>query len=98
MRSQLINYTRGGDAIQWGHFDEGGNFVFENFAPVANGGDGQWHTLRVAVQSGKANFSLDGASIAQAVPLTFPSGYVGLLVSNSKVAFDDFTIVTPSAK
>ncbi len=95
MRSQLINYTRGGDALQWGHFDEGGNFVFEDLVTVANGADGEWHTLTVAVARGKANFTLDGALVAQAVPLTFPSGYVGLLVSNSKVAFDDFTIVTP---
>ena len=95
MRSQMINYTRGGEAIQWGHFDEGGNFVFEDSAPVATGSDGKWHTLSVAVQSGKADFTLDGVPIAQAVPLTFPSGYVGLLVSASKVAFDDFTVVTP---
>lgn len=95
MQSQMINYTRGGDAIQWGHFDEGGNFVFENLAQVPNGADGEWHTLQVAVAQGKATFQLDGTTIAKAAPLPFTSGYVGLLVSNSKVAFDDFTITTP---
>lgn len=95
MRSQMINYTRGGNAIQWGHFDEGGNFVFEDLAQVPNGADGEWHTLQVAVAQGKATFRLDGTTLATAAPLPFTSGYVGLLVSNSKVAFDDFTITTP---
>jgi len=95
MRSQLINYTQGGKAIQWGHFDEGGNFVFEKLVQVPDGADGEWHTLQLVVAQGKASFHLDGTPLASEVPLTFASGYVGLLVSNSKVAFDDLTITTP---
>lgn len=95
MRSQVINYTRNGTAVQWGYFDEGGNFVFEAMSDVPNGADGAWHTLAVAVHQGQATFLLDQTLLARNVPLTYPSGYVGLLVSNSKVAFDDFMVTTP---
>ena len=95
MRSQMISYTRNGAAIQWGHFDEGGNFVFEDTADVPNGGDGAWHTLTVVVQQKQATFFLDQKLLARDVALTYTGGYVGLLVSNSKVAFDDFAITAP---
>lgn len=95
MRSQMINYTRNGAAIQWGHFDEGGNFVFEDAVDVPSGGDGAWHTLTVAVQQKQATFFLDQKLLARDVALTYAGGYVGLLVTTSKVAFDDFTITTP---
>ena len=88
-RSQMINYTQSGKVLQWGHFDEGGNFVFEGSAPAPDGGDGKWHVLQVQVSAGKATFWLDGQQIARDVSLTYTSGYVGLLASNSKVAFDD---------
>lgn len=94
MRSQVINYTGDGKALQWGYFDEGGNFVLEERVDVPDGGDGEWHTLRVAVHQGKATFILDDKVIAEGVALTYSSGYVGLFVSNSQVAFDDFMIVT----
>lgn len=94
MRSQVINYTNDGKALQWGYFDEGGNFVLEQRVDVPNGGDGAWHKLGVAVRQGQATFTLDDQVIAQAVPLTYRSGYVGLFVSNSQIAFDDFMIVT----
>ena len=94
MRSQVINYTGDGKAIQWGYFDEGGNFVLEQRVDVPDGSDGAWHQLSVAVHQGQATFILDDKVIAEGVALTYRSGYVGLFVSNSQVAFDDFTIVT----
>ncbi len=93
MHSQMINYTQGGKAVQWGHFDEGGNFVFEGIAAVPDGNDGQWHVLSAGIAGGKATFTLDDKRIATNVALTYPNGYVGLLVSTSKVAFDDVKIV-----
>ena len=92
-RSQMINYTQGGKALQWGHFDDGGNFVFEGNAPVPDGNDGAWHTFGISVADGKATFSLDGNEVAKDVTLTYVSGYVGLLASHSKVAFDDVQIM-----
>ncbi|HEX5688613.1 MAG TPA: family 16 glycoside hydrolase, partial [Roseiflexaceae bacterium] len=92
-RSQMISYTQSGKALQWGHFDDGGNFVFEGSAPTPDGGDGEWHTLGVQVKDGKATFTLDGEQVAKDVALTYTSGYLGLLASNSKVAFDDIQFV-----
>ena len=91
--SQMINYTQNGKALQWGHFDEGGNFSFEGSAPVPDGGDGEWHVLQLRVNAGKATITLDGKPIAKDVALTYRSGYLGLLASNSKVAFDDVQFV-----
>jgi hypothetical protein len=92
-RSQMVSYTQAGKALQWGHFDEGGNFVFEGSAPTPDGGDGEWHTLAVQLKGGKATFTLDSKVVASDVTLAYDSGYVGLLASNSKVAFDDVQIV-----
>jgi hypothetical protein len=92
-RSQMISYTQAGTAVQWGHFDEGGNFVFEGSAPTPDGGDGEWHTLVVQIKDGKATFTLDDKQLAKDVNLTYTSGYVGLLASNSKVAFDDVQFI-----
>jgi hypothetical protein len=92
-RSQMINYTQRGKVLQWGHFDEGGNFVFEGSAPVPDGSDGKWHVLNLRVKAGKATFVLDSTEIARDVSLTYTSGFVGLLASNSKVAFDDVAFV-----
>ena len=68
--------------------------MLEKRVDVPDGGDGAWHQLSVVVHQGKATFILDDKVIAEGVALTYSSGYVGLFVSNSQVAFDDFTIVT----
>ncbi|PDV97099.1 hypothetical protein [Candidatus Chloroploca asiatica] len=92
--SQIVNYTQDGKALQWGHFDEGGNFVFEGSAEVPDGGDDAWHTLVLGIADGKLTIMLDGELIASEVKLTYTSGYVGLLASNSSVAFDDVAFVS----
>lgn len=96
MGSQMVSYTADGKEIQWGSFDDGGNFVFQGSAPTENGGDGAWHTLTVDVIDGTATISADEVTIADTIPLTYASGYVGLFVNHSSVAFDDL-IITPLA-
>jgi hypothetical protein len=91
-RSQMLRYTGGGKSVQWGYFDDGGNFVFVGSASVPAGGDGQWHTFLLKVQNGTAAIDLDGKNLIRDLPLAYKSGYVGLLVSNSHVAFDDVSI------
>ena len=61
---------------------------------MPDGSDGKWHVLHISVKAGKATFALDGKEIAKDVSLTYPSGYLGLLASNSKAAFDDVQFVT----
>ncbi len=93
-RSQIVNYTEDGTLLQWGHFDEGGNFVFEGSAEVPDGSDGEWHSLELRVADGLADFLLDGELVAEQVELTYSSGYLGLLASNGSVAFDDVQIMS----
>ncbi len=93
MRSQIVSYTADGEQIQWGSFDEGGNFVLQGLADVPSGGDGAWHTLALQVETGAATITVDDVTVAEAISLTYESGYVGLFASHSKVAFDDFEIV-----
>ncbi len=93
MGSQIVSYTADGNQIQWGSFDEGGNFVLQGLADVPNGGDGAWHTLSLQVESSRAAIAVDDVPVAEAISLTYASGYVGLFANHSKVAFDDFEIV-----
>lgn len=93
MRSQIVSYTADGNQIQWGSFDDGGNFVLQGLADVPTGGDGAWHTLSLQVESGSATIAVDDVAVAEAIALTYVRGYVGLFANHSKVAFDDFEIV-----
>ncbi|NTW02558.1 MAG: hypothetical protein HGA19_14980 [Oscillochloris sp.] len=92
-RSQIVNFTQGGTSLQWGHFDEGGNFVFEGSAELPKAEKGAWHTLQVRVADGKVAISLDDEEITTDIDLTYNKGYVGLIASGGSAAFDDIQIV-----
>lgn len=88
-QSQSVGYTAQGEALQWGHFDEAGNFVPEGQADIPPSADGEWHTLQIAVAEGQVTITLDGQPVAENLPLTYSSGYVGLYANNGHAAFDD---------
>ena len=91
-RSQMVGYTTDGQALQWGYVDEAGDLVVEGTAEVADGRDGQWHTLQLTVEPTRALVSLDGQLVADNLPLTFEGGYVGLYTDQGSLAFDDITM------
>jgi hypothetical protein len=91
-RSQMVNFVEAGQAIQWGHFDEGGNFVFDGLAEVPDASDGEWHLLRLDVRPAGATVTLDGQIVASDIPLSYTGGFVGLMVNTSHIAFDDVRI------
>ena len=91
--SQMFNFTQQGAAIQWGHFNGNGEFVFEGVANTKDVSDGEWHTLKLTVDNGRSSIILDDEIIVQDIALTYSSGYAGLLVSQSRVAFDDIELV-----
>ena len=93
--SQMLNFTQQGTAIQWGHFDDNGGFIFEGITDVQDVTDGEWHTLQVSVNNGRASIVLDDELLVQDIELTYTSGYAGLIVSQSHVIFDDVQI-TPT--
>jgi hypothetical protein len=90
--SQMLNFTDGGETLQWGHFNEAGEFIFNDNTPVPNVADGEWHTLQLIVKQDVATIILNSEIVAEGIPLTYTSGYVGLLTSTSHVAFDDIVI------
>lgn len=91
--SQMVNFTQQGNALQWGHFGENGDFVFEGITNVQNVADGNWHTLHLTVANGRASIILDEELLVQDIELTYTSGYVGLMVSQSHVLFDDVQMI-----
>jgi hypothetical protein len=96
-RSQIVGYTADGQAVQWGYIDDAGNFIVDGQVEVADGRDGQWHSLQLTVEPTRALVSLDGQIVADNLPLTFEGGYVGLYTSQGSLAFDDITMTLGSA-
>jgi hypothetical protein len=91
----MVSYSEKGGYLQWGRYDDKGVFTFIGGSPVPSGADGKWHTLAVSVGPTGYSVSLDGAALARDVPLGgAPGGRVGLLASNSQVAFDNLTLET----
>ncbi|MEM7330700.1 MAG: hypothetical protein AAF490_01320 [Chloroflexota bacterium] len=87
--SQMLNFIEQGNAVQWGSFNESGDFVFGGTADTKNVADGEWHTLELTVANGLADLLIDSEIVFQGIELAFVSGYAGLLVSNSTVEFDN---------
>ncbi|MEM7800911.1 MAG: family 16 glycoside hydrolase [Chloroflexota bacterium] len=92
--SHMFNFTQFGEALQWGRFNESGDFVFQGIANVDDASDGGWHELELVVQNGRSRIIYDGIILAENVPLTYESGFIGLLVSTSHVAFDDIQVTS----
>lgn len=92
--SQMLNIFQEGSAIQWGSFDENGDFVYTDMANIQNTNDGNWHTLQLTVRDGEASITIDNELVRSNIPLSYSEGYVGLMTSQSHIAFDDFTILT----
>ncbi|MEZ4615101.1 MAG: hypothetical protein R2867_06235 [Caldilineaceae bacterium] len=97
-QSQLIRFHDNGNNLQWGAFDEGGNFVLQGSTMIANGDDGNWHTVAVEVANGKAAFAVDNVVVARNISLTYSSGYLGLFTSAGQVAFDNLVVVALADK
>ncbi|MEZ4675117.1 MAG: hypothetical protein R2932_12830 [Caldilineaceae bacterium] len=91
-------FSDNGNNLQWGAFDEGGNFVLQGSTMIANGDDGNWHTVAVEVANGKAAFAVDNVVVARNISLTYSSGYLGLFTSAGQVAFDNLVVVALADK
>jgi polysaccharide pyruvyl transferase CsaB len=90
---QMISYTGQGSYLQWGSFNDAGEFKFQGGSNVPSGADGKWHTLAVRVNGKTYSASLDGQPLGQDIPLVQPAGgRFGLFVSTSHVRFDNLKI------
>ncbi len=90
--SQVLSFTNSGQALQWGHYDDAGEFIFEGIATVPDAGDGGWQAIDLIVQNGEARVALNGEVIVPKFNLLYDEGYIGLVANTSHVAFDDFKV------
>ncbi len=88
--AHMASYTAGGAALHWGYYDEFGIFQAQGYSNVASGADGNVHTVTVETTDTTYRLIVDGAVIAENIPLIQDvDGYVGLTASTSHVIFDN---------
>jgi len=85
--SHMVRYSDQSDAIYWGYFDETRAFNGQGHAKV-NAPEGERHTFKII--SGEFTYAiyLDNQLIASDIPLYRNNGYIGLIVSQSTVAYN----------
>ncbi len=90
--AHMARYTEDGAGIFWGYFDEQGVFQGQGFAPTAPAGQDE-HTLEVA--SGAEGYAvlLDGAVLAENIPLQSRQGGIGLICSQSAASFGEIVVL-----
>ena len=89
--SHMFNFTQFGEAIQWGRFDDAGQFIFQGLREVDQASNGAWHTLTLDVLNGRATIQYDDTLVAENVPLNYTEGFLGFMSSTSHIAFDNIT-------
>jgi len=84
--ASMVRYSDRSDAIFWGYFDETGEFEGQGYAKVSAPGLEE-HVFKI--ESGSSTYAvyLDNQIIARDLPLVRNSGYIGLISSQSVVAF-----------
>lgn len=84
----LVRFSDDGRGIFWGQFDEQGIFTGQGYIATAAPGTAP-HRLEVLSGDTTYAIKLDGAVLAQGIPLLSKSGHIGLLASQTVAAFSD---------
>ncbi len=88
----IIDLTSSSTYLRWGHFDLGGVYVFDGGAKILAPVDqAAGVVLKVEVRRTSAVVFLNDARIGEFAP-TKKGGTAGLISSQAKIKFDDFTI------
>lgn len=90
--AQMVRFTDLGDAIAWGYFDAEGNFVGVGSAPITAPSTDA-HKLEVTTQGQQYSISLDNTPLASNISLNSVGGYIGLITSQSQVAYDSVEVL-----
>jgi hypothetical protein len=89
----MVDFADAGTYLRWGHFDNGGAYVFDGGAKLNPAPDGtKGVLLHVEVRAGKGSVSVDGTRLGTFTAAS-DTGTVGLVTSQAKVEFDDMTVV-----
>jgi cell division septation protein DedD len=87
----LVRFSDDGSGIFWGQFDEQGTFTGQGYVATTAPGAAP-HRLEVFSGDTTYAIKLDGAVIAQDIPLLSKSGHIGLLASQTVAAFSDIQL------
>ncbi len=92
--AQMVSFAGNGTFLQWGYFDADGIFQYEGGVPIkTTTADGEWHVLSVEVTGSTYLVSLDTVVLGEGLlSQQVSGGYAGLLVSTSRIQFDDLRI------
>ena len=87
----LVRFTDDGSGVFWGSFDEQGELTGQGYAATAAPGT---TPHRLEILSGPTTYAikLDGALIAQSIPLVSKSGHIGLIASQTVATYSDVQI------
>ncbi|HNB54022.1 MAG TPA: hypothetical protein PK530_18890, partial [Anaerolineales bacterium] len=89
----LVRYSQD-NKLMWGYYDEAGKFKGQGSAVVPAPGDAS-HVLTIITKDTTYDLQLDGAPVAENVPLARKSGYIGLGSTLSAVRFESVKITLP---
>ncbi len=89
--AHMVRYVHDDNFLFWGYFDAEGNFNGQGSVPVTPPSN-DTHSLSVINDGLSYSVVLDGQLIAPNIPIMVRGDYVGLVVAQSRVAFDNFNI------
>ncbi len=88
----IVDLTSSSQYLRWGHYDLGGVYVFDGGAKISALVDqAKGVLLRIEVRGNTAVVFLNDTRIGEFTP-TKKGGTAGLISSQAKIRFDDFTI------
>jgi hypothetical protein len=88
----IVDLTSSSTYLRWGHFDLGGVYVFDGGAKISAPLDqAAGVVLKIEVRGTSAVVFLNDARIGEFIP-TKKGGTAGLISSQAKIKFDDFTV------
>lgn len=92
--AMLVDLSDGGTQLRWGTYDDRGYYQFMGSAPVDGTGAVR---LGVTVHGTSVTIEFNGQAIAKAES-TYSGGYVGLVASKARVAFDQVDLTALPAQ
>ncbi len=87
----LVDLTNGGSTLRWGTYNEVGYYQNSGSVDITAPGAGQFVNITVTVLDNNLTVEYDGAEIAS-LPTTTGDGHVGLVSTQTAVAYDNVTL------
>ena len=89
----IVDLANGGAVLRWGVYDNAGYYQFLGGVPVDGSGAAN---IAVEVRGSAVDIFFNGEAVGTATTAN-PGGYVGLVSTRSKVAFEDVKLTALAA-